>query len=332
MSILLVDGFNNFMRNFAANQSVTANGDLVGGVVGFINTLKYSIKTIQPKEIVIVWEQGGASSRRKSIDPSYKAHSSKQSEIKEFHQYRDDGRVNPFYDENNKPKQLSLLLSLLDCLPIYQIYVENTECDDIIAYLATSKLKSLPEKKVILSGDKDFYQLLTDPNIEIYDPLKKLFISRKYIQEKFGVLVENVCLLRSMIGDESDSIKGIEGVGEKTAVKLFPDLSKEEKDIAWLKTQANKLLFESKKPTKALQNLQKNIETVERNWQLMYLSTTVLSASQIAEIDKQVSERNNILRKMEFIKILHAAKMQHTQDWDYFLSDLKKMVRLENLG
>jgi hypothetical protein len=64
----------------------------------------------------------------------------------------------------------------------------------------------------------------------------------------------------------------------------------------------------------------------------MYLSTTVLSASQIAEIDKQISERNNLLRKMEFIKILHAAKMQYTQDWDFFLSELKKMVRIENLS
>ena len=53
-------------------------------------------------------------------------------EIKEFNQYRKDGRVNPFFDDDNKPKQLSLLMSLLDCLPIYQVYVENTECDDII--------------------------------------------------------------------------------------------------------------------------------------------------------------------------------------------------------
>lgn len=327
MTILLVDGFNNFMRNFAANQTVTANGDLVGGVVGFINTLKYAYRTIQPKEIVVVWEQGGASSRRKSIDSSYKAHSSKQNEIKEYNQYRDDGRVNPFYDENNKPKQLSLLLSLLDCLPIYQIYVENTECDDIIAYLASSKLKSLPDKKVILSGDKDFYQLLTDPQIQIYDPLKKLFISTEYVKEKFGVIPENVCLLRSLTGDQSDSIEGIDGVGEKTAVKLFPDLSKEEKDLKWLKEQTQNLINETKKPTKALKNIQEYFGTVEKNWQLMYLSTTVLSASQIAEIDKQVSERNNLLRKMEFVKILHAAKMQHTQDWDIFLTELKKIVR-----
>jgi len=327
MTILLVDGFNNFMRNFAANQTVTANGDLVGGVVGFINTLKYAYRTIQPKEIVVVWEQGGPSSRRKSIDSNYKAHSSKQNEIKEYNQYRDDGRVNPFYDENNKPKQLSLLLSLLDCLPIYQIYVENTECDDIIAYLASSKLKSLSDKKVILSGDKDFYQLLVDPQIQIYDPLKKLFISTDYVKDKFGVVPENVCLLRSMIGDQSDSIEGIDGVGEKTAVKLFPDLLKEEKDLKWLKEQTQNLINETKKPTKALKNIHEYFETVEKNWQLMYLSTTVLSASQIAEIDKQVSERNNLLRRMEFVKILSAAKMQHTQEWDNFLIELKKLVR-----
>lgn len=42
MTVLIVDGFNNFVRNFAANQAVTASGDLIGGVVGFINTLRWA--------------------------------------------------------------------------------------------------------------------------------------------------------------------------------------------------------------------------------------------------------------------------------------------------
>jgi len=327
MTILIVDGFNNFMRNFVANQAVTGSGELVGGVIGFINTLKYAYRTILPQEIIIVWEQGGASSRRRSIDPTYKASSSKLTEIKEFNQYRKDGRVNPFFDDDNKPKQLSLLMSLLDCLPIYQVYVENTECDDIIAYIASSKLKG-PRKKVILSADKDFYQLLVDDSIQIYDPLKKHFISRDFVKEKFGVIPENVCLLRTMLGDASDSISGIEGVGEKTANKLFPALLESEKDLTWLHEQINTLFAEAKKPTKAIKNLYENFDTIEKNWKLMYLSTNVLSASQILEVDKQLSERNNVLKKMEFVKILLAAKMQQTQEWDYFLSELKKLIRV----
>lgn len=326
MSILIVDGFNNFMRNFVANQAVTASGDLVGGVIGFINTLKYTYKTIQPQEIIVVWEQGGPSPRRKSIDPTYKAGSHKLSEMKEFNQYRKDGRVNPFFDDNNKPKQLSLLISLLDCLPIYQVYVENTECDDIIAYIATSKLKAA-KKKVILSADKDFYQLLVDDTIQIYDPLKKHFISKEFVKEKFGVLPENVCLLRTMIGDNSDSISGIDGIGEKTAHKMFPELLESEKDVQWLKEKTNTLFNETKKPTKALKTLHESFDIIEKNWKLMHLSTNVLSASQIAEVDNQLSERNNVLKKMEFVKILFAAKLQQTQEWDYFLSDLKKLVR-----
>lgn len=326
MTVLIVDGFNNFVRNFAANQAVTASGDLIGGVVGFINTLRWAYKVIQPKEIVIVWEQGGTSSRRRSIDSEYKSSSGKQGEIKQFNQFRNDGRPNPFYDENNKPKQLSLLLSLLECLPVYQIYVENTECDDIIAYLVTSKLKADPRKKVILSGDKDFYQLLTDPLIQIYDPLKKQYIDSKYVTEKFGVIPENVCLFRTMLGDDSDTIRGINGLGEKTAIKLFPELSQEEKDVAWLKLQTNKIFLESKKPSKALTELHQNFETIEKNWKLMYLSTSALSASQIQEVDQQLESRNNVLRKMEFIKILHQAKMQQTQEWDFFLTELKKLV------
>jgi 5'-3' exonuclease len=329
MTILIVDGFNNFMRNFAANQAVTASGDLVGGVVGFINTLKWAYKVIQPKEIIVVWEQGGASPRRKSIDPGYKSHSHKQSEIKEFNSFRQDGRPNPFFDEENKPKQLSLLISLLDCLPIYQIYVENTECDDIIAYLVKSRLQPDPQKKIILSGDKDFYQLLTEPLVEIYDPLKKQFIDREYVKERFGVIPENVCLLRTMIGDESDTLHGIHGLGEKTAIKLFPELVDQEKDVAWLKETAQTLVNQTKKPSKALLSLTENFSTVEKNWKLMYLGLSSLSASQIDDIDRQLETRNNILRKMEFVKILHAAKMQQTQEWDFFLSELKKLVHLE---
>lgn len=326
MTVLIVDGFNNFIRNFAANQAVTAAGDLVGGVVGFINTLRWAYKVIQPKEIVIVWEQGGGSSRRRSIDSGYKSNSGKQNEIKDFNQFRNDGRPNPFYDDNNKPKQLSLLLSLLECLPVYQIYVENTECDDIIAYLVTSKLKADTRKKVILSGDKDFYQLLTDPLVQIYDPLKKQYIDAEYVKEKFGVIPENVCLLRTMLGDDSDTISGINGLGEKTAIKLFPELLQEEKDVAWLRNQTGKIFSEAKKPAKALIQLHENFNTIEKNWKLMYLSSAALSASQIQEVDSQLESRNNVLRRMEFVKILHQAKMQQTQEWDFFLTELKKLV------
>lgn len=326
MTVLIVDGFNNFIRNFAANQAVTAAGDLVGGVVGFINTLRWAYKVIQPKEIVIVWEQGGGSSRRRSIDSGYKSNSGKQNEIKDFNQFRNDGRPNPFYDDNNKPKQLSLLLSLLECLPVYQIYVENTECDDIIAYLVTSKLKADTRKKVILSGDKDFYQLLTDPLVQIYDPLKKQYIDAEYVKEKFGVIPENVCLLRTMLGDDSDTISGINGLGEKTAIKLFPELLQEEKDVAWLRNQTGKIFSETKKPAKALIQLHENFDTIEKNWKLMYLSSSALSASQIQEVDSQLESRNNVLRRMEFVKILHQAKMQQTQEWDFFLTELKKLV------
>jgi 5'-3' exonuclease len=326
MTVLIIDGFNNFIRNFAANQAVTAAGDLVGGVVGFINTLRWAYKVIQPKEIVIVWEQGGGSSRRRSIDSGYKSNSGKQNEIKDFNQFRNDGRPNPFYDDNNKPKQLSLLLSLLECLPVYQIYVENTECDDIIAYLVTSKLKADTRKKVILSGDKDFYQLLTDPLVQIYDPLKKQYIDAEYVKEKFGVIPENVCLLRTMLGDDSDTISGINGLGEKTAIKLFPELLQEEKDVAWLRNQTGKIFSETKKPAKALIQLHENFDTIEKNWKLMYLSSSALSASQIQEVDSQLESRNNVLRRMEFVKILHQAKMQQTQEWDFFLTELKKLV------
>ena len=148
--VLLVDGMNLFIRGFVANPSMSENGFHVGGVVGFLNSLRNCIEKFKPTDIFVVWE-GGGSSRRRAIYSDYKRKSRPQ-------------KLNRFYGEDlpdtaeNRNQQISMIVDLLKDTPTCQIYVPDCEADDVIGYL--SKYKFSDQKKLIISSDKDFYQLL----------------------------------------------------------------------------------------------------------------------------------------------------------------------------
>src|SRR5574337_465032 len=77
--IVIIDGFNVFVRHFVVNESVTTTGEPCGGVVGFLKFLYWVTNNIVPSKLYVVWEQGGGSPRRKKIYPEYKANRAKVS-------------------------------------------------------------------------------------------------------------------------------------------------------------------------------------------------------------------------------------------------------------
>ena len=99
------------------------------------------------------------------------------------------------------------------------------EADDIIAHLATTITQNNDDSRAfIVSSDKDFIQLVSD-QITVYRPIEKDFYTRDTIVEKFGVLPENFILYKVLMGDASDKIPGIKGLGVKKLMKFFPELN-----------------------------------------------------------------------------------------------------------
>jgi 5'-3' exonuclease len=325
--ILVIDGLNFFLRHFMVNETVTAGGEMVGGVVGFVRGVGKLISQLHPDRVFVVWEQGGASPRRKHIYPDYKANRATSKGLQEM--YRSDGKFNPNSNAKNKVFQLQLLAKALGHLPICQVYVQDTEADDVVAYLVKRKFQTDAATKIVVSNDKDFYQLLEDPNVRIYDPARKILIDSDYVLKNFGVSPRNITLARSVIGDASDNLDGVPGVGFKTLATRFKDFAREDVDLdqAWLMETAESHTKASKKPLKCFGDIVSHASVVARNWQLMHLDTSCLAASQISKVDFRVENFETVSDKLGFIKTFTAADIPLTTDLDFTFSVAKTLVR-----
>lgn len=320
--ILIVDGFNIFLRHFIVNETVNSSGDPVGGVVGLLKSLINLTNTFVPKKIYVVWEQGGGSPKRKKIFEGYKANRTKNKDMfkdvsKDTSGTKQEKRAWILNDTENRLKQLHLLTQILKQVPVCQVYIPETECDDIVGYLVKYKLRNSPAKKIVVSSDKDFYQLLEDPLVEIYDPGKHEIVTGTKVLEKYGISARNFCVAKTLVGDSSDNINGIEGIGFKTAAKRFPNLGSAEKDVL----VSDILSFaeeqvKNKSKIKIYKEVMDHADTVQRNWKLMYFDTSNLAASQQDKIDYIVDNHKPQMNKLGLIKTIVEAGVATDIDYD----------------
>lgn len=289
-TVLFIDCYNNFLRTFSAFPSMTIHGQQSGGIVGFLKTIQGVCNDVKPTVIYAVWE-GGGSRRRRNLYPDYKMQRRPQ-------------RLNRFYDFGDIPDtvenqqwQVLMLTKILSHLPIRQIYVEDIEADDAIAYLA--RYKHANDRKIFLSSDRDYYQLLDKKSL-VYRPGRKKFVSYKDVLEEFGISVTNFALAKSVAGDDSDNIPGINGVGFKTLAKRIPILALDEDVTIDALLEA---ASEHSDKYAVLKRICESESLIRRNWQLVYLDMSMMAASQIKSIDT-LSEAINHPRKIDLMRLL----------------------------
>ena len=216
--VLFIDGLNLFFRNFAMLNIVNQHGVHVGGLGGFIRSLGTLINAIEPTSMYVIFDGENSSMNRKNILSEYKA-GRHQSRITNWDIFEDVG------DEHDaKIDQIVRLIDYLKCLPVKTVALDKVEADDIIAHLA-SKITSNNDnsRAFIVSSDKDFIQLASD-KICVYRPIEKDYYTADTVMKKFGVLPENFILYKVLMGDSSDKVPGIKGLGAKKLAKLFPEL------------------------------------------------------------------------------------------------------------
>lgn len=290
--VLLVDGLNFFMRHFVANPSMSQHGNHVGGFVGFLKGLGRLCDRIGPSKIIVVWE-GGGSPRRRSI-------------FKDYKEKRRPQKLNRYYQDDipdttqNRDNQITKIIEALNCVPTIQMYVNDCEADDIIGYLVKYALKD--EKCVIVSSDKDLYQLLS-PRVVQWSPGQKKYITIKTLVEKFGISASNFCTARAFIGDSSDKIDGVPRAGFASLSKRFPALSSNEFiSVEDLIRQAEENFVNKK--LKLYENMIEYRSTALRNWKLMYLDIKNLSASQIDKVEYSLQNNKSNNSKLQLVKML----------------------------
>ncbi|HHE46363.1 MAG TPA: DNA polymerase I, partial [Bacteroidetes bacterium] len=203
--LFLVDGTALVFRSFHAfsgRAQLTSRGRNVGMVYGFLSSLLSILRREKPDLLVLTFDTGAPTFRHKMFEP-YKAN-------------------RPPLDED-LAQQIPTLYEIIAAMNIPQIALDGWEADDVVGTLA-KRAETAGMEVFLVSGDKDFYQLVTDKvkvytlprqssdNPSIYDP--------DGIESKFGVRPEKVIDVLGLMGDSSDNIPGIPKIGPKTAVNL----------------------------------------------------------------------------------------------------------------
>ena len=317
--VVLVDAFNLFMRHYIAHPAMSDQGNHVGGIVGFLNALKKTCLEMSPSDVVVVWE-GGGSKKRRDILPTYKM-SRRPQKLNRF--YEDEDIPNTIENRND---QITFLISSLKNLPVIQLYVDSCEADDVIGYLSRYKFRD--DKKVIISSDRDYYQLL-DTRTVIYSPTWKKFVNKNEVLKKFAISPNNFCLAKSICGDPSDNIKGVKGAGFKTVSKRFPALSTDDDcTILDIISHARERAQEKRSP-KIFQEIAASENLIRTNWKLTYLDTSNLSPQQIKKIESSIDTFSPAPNKISLIRMMIKNGIQNL-DVDHLFLSMRNIGKRSN--
>lgn len=202
--LLLLDGNSMLFRAYYAtlysHRMTTSNGIPTNAIFGFIMMLNKAIETIEPDGILVAWDAGKKTFRHDKFE-AYK------------------GTRKPIDEE--LIVQFPIAREFLDTAGICRYEIEGYEADDIIGSMA----KSHPEvQTTILTSDRDLLQLV-DASTSVLLMKKGItdmeLMDAAHFEEKYGLQPLQIIDLKGLMGDSSDNIPGVAGVGEKTATKLL---------------------------------------------------------------------------------------------------------------
>ena len=200
-TLLLVDASSSIFRAFFALPSFgNSKGVPTNATLGFTTMLQKVLRDTQPDYVVVVWDSPGPK-RRQQLSPDYKATRDATPE---------DLRA-----------QFPWIRKIVDALGLANMEYEGEEADDVIATL-TRKGRALGLDVLIVSTDKDLMQLVGE-HVALLDTMKDRRLGPSDVQERFGVPPAQLLDLRALVGDSSDNIPGVRGIGQKTAAKLIAE-------------------------------------------------------------------------------------------------------------
>ena len=282
--LFLIDAYALIYRAFFAfiNRPLTnSQGENTSAPFGFANFLIEIRDKYQPDYLAVVFDAGN--SHREKVYPEYKATREKMP---------DELRA-------SLPRVRELVAGFNDAL----VELEGYEADDVIGTLAV-KARDAGLEAVIVSGDKDLYQLV-GPGIHLLNPgrggahgVAAEWVDETNAHEKFGIPATKVIDYLALIGDSSDNIPGARGVGPKTALKLLEEFG----SVDTILERAEEISAK-----RARESLTENADAVRLSKQLVTIMTDLpveldLSALKVQEPDKERLHRFFV--EMEFRRLM----------------------------
>src|SRR5574344_2823806 len=204
---ILIDGNNLLFRSYYAtayngNLMKNSKGFPTNALFGFINMLNKIIKEENPKYIMVAFDKG--KNFRNDLYDNYK-----------------DGRIET---PNDLKVQFPISKEICNLMGIKYIELDNYEADDIIGTFARMADEDKNYNATIISSDKDLLQLISDEvDVKLLKQKDYILMNEKTFFDTYGIKPIRMVDLKSLMGDPSDNIPGVKGIGEKTALTLLKE-------------------------------------------------------------------------------------------------------------
>ncbi len=310
--LLVIDALNLLFRNYIVNPSLSTNGQPIGGLKGFLQSLQKLCRETKPDQVVICWDGAGGSKRRKSVVKSYKAGR------KPLRLNRDIRNLSEAEEVENKIWQQQRIIEYLNEMPIIQLVLDGVEADDIISFIVQAPHYS-GWQKVIVSSDKDFFQLCDDETV-LYRPIQKEILNKKAIAERDGIHPVNYALARAIAGDKSDNLPGVGRVGLKTVANRLPFLSEEK---SYTLDYVREYCENVESTVAAYTSILENFELVKLNYKIMQLYSPSIPAQGKRKINTAVDNFENEFNKTEIRKMMITDGFGHG-NWDELFQTMQR--------
>tara|TARA_R100000008_G_scaffold19975_3_gene10329 strand:+ start:14417 stop:15388 length:972 start_codon:yes stop_codon:yes gene_type:complete len=289
--VLIIDALNLYLRAYIMDPSLTMQGEPCGGIKGSLKIIQKLVRESKPDEIVIAWDGPNGSQKRKSLNKNYKAGRKPIRLNRSVKNLTEDEEI------QNKVWQQMRLMEYLNEMPIVQVIIPEVEADDVISYLTRMRYYD-GWQKIIVSNDKDFYQLCDEETV-VYRPTSKTVYNKNRLVEELGVHPRNMALARALVGDASDNLPGIKSVGFKTIQKRLGFLAAD-KDytIPEIISYCQKI----ENPLKFHDNIVQGEKIIEHNYKMMQLYSPMLSPQSKDFIRNAIENFECNFNKIEIMK------------------------------
>ena len=294
--LYLVDGHSYIFRAFHAIRHLsTRDGTPTNAVYGVTKMLLKLVEEKEPSHVAVVLDAGGKNFRHEMY-PEYKAN-------------------RPPAPEELKV-QIPMVKEVIQALNLPLLQEEGCEADDVIASICRQAVAAGFEV-VIVSGDKDLMQLV-GPGVAMYDSMKEVVYDPEGVKKKMGVPPERVLDLLALMGDTSDNIPGVYGVGQKTASKLLL----EHGDMEAVLSAAP-----SMKKSKLKERLIEQADKARLSKKLAALAADVCTGNNLEEFARREHDKqalDELLKRLEFSGLRRQLVGRRTIDTSKYKTILTK--------
>ena len=296
--VLILDGLNLFFRNFAMMNMVNPDGVHIGGLGGFFRSLGAMIRQTNPTSVYVVFDGAGSTTNRKNLLSEYKG----TRNLQRITNWEAFDSIEEEHD--SKIDQIVRIIQYLKLLPVKTTILDKVEADDIIAVLSKKLVKKYNSTCFIVSSDRDFLQLVTD-KIILYRPMEKEYYTPKVVEEKLGLLPQNFILYKTLLGDNSDNIPGVKGLGVKGIFKKFPELKTQELTLEDIFDISARKFKDHVVYSRIIQNKNR----IETSYKVMDLSIPMIDNRGIEHIDNLILDNFPDFNPEMFIQFYNEDKL-----------------------